>query len=240
MNLWYIVSIVFHRGDVADTAWGLGFILLAWASYFLSPVANFRGLLLGLLITIWGLRLAIHVFTRNRKKKEDPRYNKWRNDWGKFYLLRSYFQIFILQGFFLYLIVFPVLFANQHATLFTGWDIAGTVIWITGFLFESIADAQLAKFIASKPPKGSIMQTGLWKYSRHPNYFGEVVQWWGIFVIALSVPQGWITIFGPLTITCLILFVSGVPMLEKRHQGRPGYAEYKRKTSVFIPLPPKK
>jgi steroid 5-alpha reductase family enzyme len=132
--------------------------------------------------------------------------------------------------------VLPVLFINLGTGGPLGFfDLVGFLVWITGFYFESTGDAQLARFVRDPINKGKIMQSGLWKYTRHPNYFGEVTQWWGIFIISLSVPFGIFTIIGPLTITYLILFVSGVPMLEKKYAGRADFEAYKKRTSVFFP-----
>jgi len=241
MTSWFIVSLIKKRNDVADIAWGLGFIVLSWTSFFISGEETMRGLIACILITIWGTRLAWHIYLRNRNKTEDYRYLQWRKEWGNWFLVRSYFQVYILQGIFLYLIVFPVLFINKNATSgITLFDIFGILVWITGFIFESVGDSQLKEFIKNPLNKGKIMTSGLWKYSRHPNYFGEVTQWWGLYIMALSILNGWTTIFGPLTITCLILFVSGIPLLEKKYIGRKDFEEYKKKTSIFFPLPPKR
>lgn len=241
MSFWFIVSVIQKRNDVADIAWGLGFVLMAWASFFLSGTSTIRGILVGILISIWGLRLAWHIYTRNKGKAEDYRYLAWRNEWGKWFYLRSYLQVYLLQGFFLFLIVLPVLLINSNGGRALGlFDILGVALWLFGFYFEAVGDAQLAVFIKNPENKGKLMQSGLWAYTRHPNYFGEVTQWWGIWILALSVPNGFFAIIGPLTITFLILKVSGVPMLEKKMEENPEFAEYKKRVSVFIPLPPRK
>lgn len=240
MSLWFVFSLIKKRNDVADVAWGLGFVLMTWASFFLSGDSGVRGLLVGLLVSIWGLRLAWHIHARNKGKAEDYRYLAWRKEWGKWFYIRSYFQVYLLQGMFLFLIVMPVLLINKQAGTPLGLlDFIGVAIWLLGFYFEVVGDAQLARFIKDPANKGKIMQSGLWAYTRHPNYFGEVTQWWGIWLIALSVTNGIFAIIGPLTITFLILKVSGIPMLEKKMQENPEFAEYKRKVSVFIPLPRK-
>jgi steroid 5-alpha reductase family enzyme len=240
MNLWFIISLIKKRNDVADVAWGLGFVVMAWTSFFLSDVSLLQGLLVGVLVSIWGLRLASHIYTRNKGKAEDYRYLAWRKEWGKYFYLRSYLQVYLLQGFLLFLIVFPVLMINKSLDPGLGWlDFVGLLVWLVGFYFESVGDAQLARFIKDPANKGKLMQSGLWALTRHPNYFGEVTQWWGIWLIALSVSGGLLSIIGPLTITFLILKVSGIPMLEKKMIEHPDFAEYKRKTSMFIPLPRK-
>jgi steroid 5-alpha reductase family enzyme len=240
MSLWFVVSLIKKRNDVADVAWGIGFVLLTWVSYFLSGDFGMRGLLVGLLVSVWGLRLAWHIHRRNKGKAEDYRYLAWRQEWGKWFYLRSYMQVYLLQGLFLFLIVLPVLLINKNAEVpFALLDFVGLSVWLVGFYFEAVGDAQLRRFVQDPANKGKLMQSGLWAYTRHPNYFGEVTQWWGIWLLALSVPSGLIGIVGPITITFLILKVSGIPMLEKKMAENPEFAEYKRKTSVFIPLPRK-
>lgn len=237
MSLWFIISIIKKRADVADIAWGLGFILVSWLSYVFR-LPGLPATIINLLITLWGLRLTLHIFLRNRHQPEDSRYAAWRRDWGKWFPLRSYFQVFLLQGFFLFLISTPVLYANLFSLTFSGFYFLGLFIWLIGFTFESLADYQLSRFKRDPSNKGKIMTTGVWSLSRHPNYFGEVSLWWGIYIMVL--PSGWWTIFGPLTITLLILGVSGIPMLERRYRGNQEYAKYQSRVSPFFPLPPKK
>lgn len=240
MNLWFVASLIKKRNDIADVAWGFGFVLIAWSSMLLSENFNFKPILTNTLVTIWGIRLAWHIHTRNRKRKEDYRYKEWREKWGKLFYIRSYFQIYILQGVFLYSILFPVLFINKaNQEDFAITDIIGITIWLIGFCFEIIGDWQLRKFKKDPRNKGKLLTQGLWTYTRHPNYFGEVTLWWGIHILALSTRNGWITITGPLTITVLILFVSGIPLLEKKYAGQKDFEEYKKRTSLFFPLPPK-
>lgn len=235
MNLWFVVSLVKKRNDVADIAWGWGFVLMAWASFFLSQFFSWQSILVNTLITIWGFRLALHIYARHRGKQEDYRYLEWRKQWGKWFFIRSYFQVFIVQGIFLFLIALPAIFLNLHSTFFSVFGIIGLLVWVVGFFFEAVGDYQLSRFIKNPDNKGKIMQTGLWQYTRHPNYFGEVAQWWGIFLIALSAPGALITIIGPFTISTLILFVSGIPLLEKKYIGNTDFENYKKRTSVFFP-----
>ena len=236
MSLWFLISLLRKRNDVADVAWGLGFVLLAWTSFFLSGGSGTRGALVGILVSAWGLRLAWHIHARNRGKAEDYRYLAWRREWGKWFYVRSYLQVYLLQGGLLFLIASPVLIINGSAGRTLGLlDGIGVAVWLGGFLFESVGDAELARFARDPLNKGKLLQTGLWRYTRHPNYFGEVAQWWGIWLVALGLPGGWFGIIGPLTITLLILKVSGIPMLEKKMAENLDFAEYARRTSVFLP-----
>lgn len=240
MSAWFVISLIKQRNDVADIAWGLGFVLLAWTSLLLSKNFDTRGLLIGILVSIWGCRLAWHIHSRNKGKKEDYRYLAWRKEWGKYFYIRSYLQVYLLQGFLLFIIVLPIMVSNKNSGLPLGWlDILGLLIWILGFYFEARGDYELKEFIKNPINKGKIMQKGLWAYTRHPNYFGEVTLWWGIFVISLRSMNSIWAIIGPITITILILFVSGIPLLEKKYIGDPEFEKYKKKTSIFFPLPRK-
>jgi steroid 5-alpha reductase family enzyme len=241
MSLWFVASLLKKRNDVADVAWGLGFVLMAWTSFLISEDISLRALIVDVLVSIWGLRLAWHIHARNHGKSEDYRYAAWRVEWGRWFYIRSYLQVYLLQGVLLFLIVTPVVVSNLMSGGALGaLDILGLLIWVTGFYFESVGDSQLARFIAEPTNKGKLMQSGLWAYTRHPNYFGEVTQWWGLWIIALSVTGGVYSIIGPLTITYLILKVSGIPLLEKKMEQNPAFAEYKQRVSKFIPLPPRK
>jgi steroid 5-alpha reductase family enzyme len=232
MTFWFIVSLITKRNDVADLAWGLGFIVVCvYLLLFTSSSLSLK--IISLLTTIWGVRLASHIYSRLKKTTEDSRYLAWRQEWGNTFILRSYLQVYLLQGLFMYLISLSAIISSKAIALSLPLSAIGILVWAIGFLFESVADKQLSDFVKVKKP-GQIMQTGLWKYSRHPNYFGEVTQWWGIFVISLSA-SNLLSIFSPLTITLLILFVSGVPLLEKKYQGNLAFEEYKKRTSVFIP-----
>jgi steroid 5-alpha reductase family enzyme len=241
MTLWFLISWFKKRNDVADVAWGLGFVLLAWASFFLSGGSGPRGVLVGILVSVWGLRLAWHIHAGHRAKAEDYRYLAWRRQWGRWFYVRSYAQVYLLQGALLFLVSLPVLMINRRPSgTLSLLDSIGVCIWLFGFLFESVGDAELARFVKDPLNKGKLLRSGLWRYTRHPNYFGEVALWWGIWLIALGVPGGWFGIVGPLTITILILKVSGIPMLEKKMAEHPDFAQYARSTSVFLPWFPER
>ena len=241
MTLLFILALIRKRNDIADVGWGVGFVLVSVCSLILSGSLTPRKALILALVVLWGLRLAIHIGLRNRGKQEDYRYKQWREDWGDRWIVRSYLQVFLLQGLFMVLITFPIMIAmtRDHGPLVI-LDWIGVGVWAIGFFFEAVGDYQLTQFIRDPASRGKLRKDGLWQYTRHPNYFGEVTQWWGVFLIVLSVPSGWMGIIGPLTISYLILKVSGIPMLEKRSETKPGWEEYKKRTNAFIPWFPKK
>ena len=234
-TIWFIISIIKKRNDIADIAWGIGYVMLC-VFYIITQEYSLRATILYSLVIIWGVRLSIHIFTRNKGKTEDFRYLNWRNEWGKSFLLRSYFQIYLLQGLFLLIIISPVAIVAAHNQPgLTLLDFIGIAVWCIGFYFQTVGDFQLLRFIKNPLNKGQVLSTGLWKYTRHPNYFGEVAMWWGIFFISLHSPHGIYGLISPLVITFLILFVSGVPMLERRYDGNSQYEAYRKRTSPFFP-----
>ncbi len=222
--------------SIVDIAWGIGFILVAILTFFLGTEFVVRHILVTVLIFLWGSRLTTHIAIRNKGKGEDFRYAKWRKNWGKWFFIRSFFQIYMLQGLLLLIIAYPVMFINHSEDPgITFFEILGLIIWLTGFFFEAVGDYQLLKFKEKAENKGKIITQGLWRYTRHPNYFGETAMWWGIFLIALSLKNGWTAILSPLTITFLLLKVSGISMLEKKYVGNKQYEEYAKRTSAFFP-----
>lgn len=239
---WFVISIEKNRNDVADVAWGGGFACVALVAYMTHGTGESRAILVLFLVLLWGARLVMHIGGRNRGKPEDHRYKIWRQEWGRrTFRLRSFLQVFLLQGLLILIISLPVTWSIvQNGPPLNLLDAVGLCLWLTGLFFEAVGDYQLLRFKKNPENKGRIMKSGLWHYTRHPNYFGEVLLWWGIFLICLSVPLGWWTVIGPLTLTWLILRVSGAPMLEKKFADDPEYAEYIRTTSVFFPLPPEK
>ena len=240
MTAVFVIALVRKDNSVADIAWGPGFILVTLLAYIREPAGAPRRLLVVVLVAVWGLRLAVHIYLRNRKKAEDFRYAAWRAKWGRWFLPRSYLQVFLLQGLFLLAIATPVLvILREPDGPLDAWSCVGAAVWLFGLLFEAVADAQMARFKRSPGNKGRLITTGLWKFSRHPNYFGEAVLWWSVFLMAVPIPGGWIGLLGPLTITLLLRFVSGVPMLERKYRGRPDFEDYARRTNAFIPWIPR-
>ena len=239
VSVWFLISLLLKRNDIADIAWGLGFVAIVIFLFITQTVTKQSGIVY-ILTIIWGMRLAIHIGLRTKGKPEDFRYKKWRDEWGKYFVLRSYLQVYLLQGFFMWIISVPILVVsmakNQQISPFM---FVGLIIWLIGFAFESIGDYQLMQFIKHKQNKSDIMQTGLWKYTRHPNYFGEVLVWWGIFIMVLPLEYGCWAIISPITISFLLLYVSGIPMLEAKYKDNVAFQEYKKRTSAFFPRVPK-
>ncbi len=233
----FIVAQVKKDNSIVDIFWGLGFILVAVYSLIQAGEStDLRKMIVTLLVSIWGVRLSVHIFLRNKGKGEDFRYKAWRGNWN-FFILRSYLQIFMLQGIFMLIISSPVWFINYRSAEPLGiFDTLGLVLFGTGFFMEAVSDHQLSEFRKDPANKGKIMTTGLWALSRHPNYFGEALVWWGIGCYALSLHQGWYTLVGPLVITLLLRYGSGVPLLEKKYEGRADWEAYKKKTAPFFPF----
>ncbi len=241
MTLFYLFALYEKDNTVADIAWGLGFVVIALVSFLNFGFIALRQFVVLVLVFIWGMRLAIHVGYRKHKKGGDWRYKKWHKEWGEWWLVRSFVQVYMLQGLLLLIISLPIItIMSTYGAGFGFFDYLGIAIWIFGFYFETKADYQLAKFLKDKNNKGKIMTEGLWKYSRHPNYFGEMTMWWGIWIMAVNHPYVSITVWGPILITFLLIKVSGIPMLQKKWEGNKEYEKYAAKTSLLIPRMPKK
>ena len=236
MSLIYVIACLKKDNSIVDIAWGIGFILVAIGSFSLEPGFVTRQILVTALIFIWGTRLATHIAIRKRGRGEDFRYAQWRKDWNKWFFIRSFFQIYMLQGFLLLIIAYPVILINHSQKAGIEFlEILGLFIWLKGFFFEAVGDYQLLKFKRNTENKGKIITQGLWRFTRHPNYFGETAMWWGLFLMALSLRNGWTAIVSPLMITFLLLKVSGITMLEKKYVGNKEFEEYAKRTSAFFP-----
>jgi len=228
------------NNNSVDIAWAISFIATTSAGLLANHTYHPRQTLVALLIALWGIRLAIHIYSRNKGKPEDFRYQKFRNNWGGNFALKAFFKIYLLQWLLQLVIALPaLLIVTSTNTPLNTLDLLGLSIWLTGFYFEAVGDWQLTKFKKDPRNKGKIMTKGLWRYSRHPNYFGEATLWWGIWLMALNIPLGFLTIVSPITIDYMLLKVSGIPMLEAKYKGNKKFQEYKKRTSAFFPLPPK-
>ena len=245
-----ILSLVFlyakwrGRYDVIDAAWGLTFVVIAAVTYIGLQHSGLLQLLLLVLIAIWGIRLTLHIYRRYRRsREEDHRYTQLRKDYAKKkggVAWNMYTKVYLVQAVLAVIVSTPVIIVMGSKSADIGvLAIVGTVVWVIGFFFEAVGDYQLGQFVANPANKGKLMTTGLWRYTRHPNYFGELTQWWGIYIIALSVQFGWAGLIGPLVITWLLVFISGVPLTERHFRGRPGWDEYRRSTSKLLPMLPK-
>jgi steroid 5-alpha reductase family enzyme len=240
MTLLWLVSLALRNSSIVDIFWGTGFVIANWVYFALTPDGLMaRKLLLSILVTVWGLRLSLYVLWRNWGKPEDFRYQKWRQEHGEKWWWRSFFQVFALQGVLLLIISAPLLAAHLYATPgLTLLDWLAVPVWAIGFFFEAMGDWQLARFKANPANKGKVMNQGVWRYTRHPNYFGDAAQWWGYYLVALAA-GGWWTVFSPILMTTLLVRVSGVALLEKTMDERPGYREYIETTSAFVPWLPR-
>jgi steroid 5-alpha reductase family enzyme len=243
MFILWLASLALKNSSIVDIFWGLGFVIVNGFYFVLTPNGSeARKWLISALVTIWGMRLSLHILWRNWAKPEDFRYHAWRRAAGSGWWWCSFFKVFLLQGILLWIISTPLLtaqYANQPASLQT-LDYLGLEVWLVGFFFESVGDLQLARFKSNSTNQGKVLDVGVWRYTRHPNYFGDSAQWWGFFLIAVSA-GGWWVFFSPLIMTLLLLKVSGVTLLEKSlKKTKTQYKEYIEKTSAFFPLPPKK
>jgi steroid 5-alpha reductase family enzyme len=237
-NIFFLIGQYKKNNAVVDIAWGLGFVLVAWTTFLYSEM-QLINYIITIIVSLWGLRLGYYLFKRNWNKIEDYRYQEMRKTWIKYPLLQAYLKVYMLQMILMFIISLPIIYINSTVSNLSLITYFGIIIWIIGYFFEVVGDYQLKQFVSNPVNKGHIMKTGLWKYTRHPNYFGEATMWWGIYLIALSI-NGYLTIISPLLINYLLVFVSGVPLLEKKYKDNPEFKEYAKVTSVFIPLPPKK
>lgn len=242
-TLVWLLSIKLHDASIADVYWGTGFVILAWFYYASSADPTTRASVAAVLITLWGLRLSLHIFLRNRGHGEDPRYRAMRARPGPPFWWRSLFTVFWLQGAILWFVSLPLLFATHSGepARVTALDVAGMVLFSLGFGFEVIGDYQLTRFKANPANRGQVLDRGLWRYTRHPNYFGDATMWWGIFLTACATPGGWVTVLSPALMTFLLMRVSGVTLLEKGlKESRPGYLDYIARTPAFFPWFPRR
>ena len=243
----WAISVAVRDAGIVDIAWGPGFVVVAWTTLIVS-YSEFsdggdtrRAVLLCAMATVWGLRLGVHLGVRNIGKGEDFRYQAMRRRFGDRFWIISLVTVYALQGVAMWIVSLPLQIGiSEQETGSTALWIVGSVVFVIGIGFESIGDWQLSRFKADPANAASVMDRGLWRYTRHPNYFGDACAWWGIGLVAASTPIGIVGLTGPALITFLLIRVSGVPMLERRmSRRRTGYDEYVRRTSSFLPLPPK-
>lgn len=237
----WVISIMVKNASIVDIVWGLGFVVVAWTVRLAVDGDPVRQNLIVLLVTAWGIRLALHLAKRNIGHGEDFRYVLMRRKHGSKFPLVSLVTVFGLQGVLMWTVSLPVQLGQADDGMSVGpIALMATIIWAVGFLFESVGDVQLTRFKKDPANAGQVMDQGLWKFTRHPNYFGDAVQWWGIGLVAAEAGTAAIGLIGPVVMTILLTRVSGVPMLEhSMAKRRPGYADYVKRTSAFFPRPPR-
>ncbi len=240
--LW-LASLAKRDASIIDPFWGVGFVLLGWFYWLTGIQPNPRALAMAGLVTVWGLRLGIYLTWRNWGKGEDYRYRAFREQAGGAFWWRSLATVFWLQGGLMWLVSLPLLHVSRAAgpSGWTGWDVIGGLVFAVGLSFEAVGDWQLARFKADPHNRGKLLQDGLWRYTRHPNYFGDALVWWGLFAFAVSTPGFWWTAPSPVVMTLLLRRVSGVTLLERNlAQTKPGYRDYVRRTNAFVPWFPRR
>nr|WP_089250207.1 DUF1295 domain-containing protein [Rhodococcus kyotonensis] len=226
------------RHNVVDVTWGGGFVLIAVVAAVVGDGELWRRLLLAGLVGVWGLRLAWHMFRRSRGKGEDPRYEEMLAKAPGSRTLYALRKIYLTQALALWFVSLPVqISAVAHGSV-AAVAVVGVVLWVVGLTFEATGDAQLNAFKADPSNKGKIMDRGLWSWTRHPNYFGDACVWWGLFALSASAWPGVLTVLSPIAMTYFLVFATGARLLEKSMSKRPGYADYQRRTSYFLPRPP--
>jgi steroid 5-alpha reductase family enzyme len=239
----WVVSLIRRDASIVDRVWGLTFVLAAWTyAHFADPPTPRTWLVLAL-VTIWGLRLAGYITWRNWGEGEDKRYQAMRRKRPESFAVRSLVTIFLLQGVLAWIISLPLLAATLGGPDTLGWlDALGVFVWLVGFVFEAGGDWQLSRFLADPANRGKVMDRGLWRYTRHPNYFGDTTVWWSFLLFALATGAWW-AVIGPIVMTLFIVKVSGVALTDrnmaKGGSRREGYDEYVRRTNTFFPGPPK-
>lgn len=238
----FILGLVTKDNSLIDIAYGPAFVLGGWSAWLASTEPlHFRPLLLLGLISLWGIRLGVHIGLRHRGRGEDFRYRAFRLSWGSSVAWRSFFQIYLLQGMIIGVMLSPVLITLHAPGPGLSWtDLLGVLLFGIGFYWEAVGDWQMMRFKQDPANRGRIIRHGLWRYTRHPNYFGEAVLWWGLFLIGYASPYGLAGLVSPLLILFLLLRVSGIPMLEAKYADHPEFADYKNRTSAFFPWPPRR
>jgi steroid 5-alpha reductase family enzyme len=242
MLVTWLVSLPLRNASIVDLIWGFGFVLVAWAVRLTVDGNSARQWLLVAMVTLWGLRLSAYLTWRNHGNGEDYRYKAMRKHWGARFWWVSLFTVFALQGILMWTVSLSVQLGQVPDDPGLGVLAAiGVVVWAVGLAFEAVGDAQLARFKAEPANAGTVMDRGLWRYTRHPNYFGDCCVWWGITLVAIESGLGAVGIVGAVVMTVLLRRVSGVTLLEKSlKKRRAGYDEYIARTSPFIPRPPKR
>ena len=229
----FIIGTVIKNNSIVDIFWGLGYVLSAWILFFVVGEYTMTKIVINLLVSLWGLRLFYHIGRRNIGEPEDFRYKNWRKAWGKYVIPRAFLQVFMLQATFMYIISLGITFINTNTdgAELQLISLIGVVVFFIGYYFQVIGDYELKEFVKNK--KG-LLQTGLWSITRHPNYFGESVMWFGIFIFAVLNGAPWFVVISPLTITVILRFIS-IPILEEKMSKRDGWEQYAKRVNIMFP-----
>jgi len=242
LSLIFIIGHKRKRYDIVDVGWGLAFMAIAVTGFLLQGGMRFVWdvqTLVTAMVILWALRLSLHIGQRFlRSKQEDQRYVELRKNWQGNLAKNTFFRVYVVQAALALAVAIPVIHINLQKDIAWNWFMyVGVAVWLVGFLCEAFADFQLKNFLANPKNKGTFIRTGLWKYARHPNYFGELLVWWGFAILSLGTPHGWVGLGGAAAITYLIIYISGVPPKEARMRKRPGWATYVRHTRQLLPVP---
>ena len=241
MFLLWLYSVAKKDASIVDIFWGLGFVLVAWNSFGLaSDSTGWRTWIIAGMATLWGLRLGGYLWWRNHGKPEDYRYVAMREKHGDRFWIRSLWTVFGLQGAIMWIVSLPIQAGTQSTNPINALDAVGVCVWSIGLLFEAVGDWQLSRFKADERNRGRVMDRGLWRYTRHPNYFGDFLVWWGMYLVAASGGMWW-TVISPLMMSFFLMKVSGVTLLEKSlRSSKEGYEDYVQRTNAFFPWWPRR
>lgn len=234
-TLFFIVATIIKNNSIVDIGWGFGYVLTSWVLFIINGTYSINQIIINTLISLWGLRLFYYILKRNIFESEDFRYANWRKAWGKWVIPRAFLQVFMLQGILQFAIGSTSYFINTNSTDFTYLSLIGVGLWVIGYYYEVIGDKQLKDHIKNNKIKGKLLTTGLWKQTRHPNYFGESLMWWGIFVFAAISGAPLYFVISPIVITVVLYFIS-TPLLETRMKKYSEWNEYAAKTAMFLPF----
>lgn len=236
MSLLFLLAQKKKDNSIVDVFWGIGFCLISMNAFLLAGEYDKRKFLMLVMVLAWGIRLALYIYQRNKGKGEDFRYAAWRKEWGNKAAWIAFWKVFMLQGAFMFIISLPIMHVMYFSMQFGNvLDVIGLTVWLSGYMMEAIADRQMKMFKADSANKGKIIQQGLWSISRHPNYLGEILVWWGIFIVSLNADRWYISLISPLVVTWLLSSVSGVPMLERKYKNKPEFQEYAKRVPALVP-----
>jgi steroid 5-alpha reductase family enzyme len=237
MTVVWLLSVVRKDASIVDIAWGAGFVVVAWTAYLFAGTSG--SIVLPILVSVWGIRLSAYLFRRNHGKPEDYRYQAMRQRWGTAFPIVSLVTVFVLQGVVMWVVSLPVQVGTALLDQTHPWlTVAGVALWGIGLFFESVGDWQLARFKANQTNAGRVLDAGLWRFTRHPNYFGDLLVWWGLYAVAMSKSDAGWTIIGPIVMSVFLMRVSGVTLLEKKLTNtKPEYVNYVARTNAFFPGP---